>query len=367
MKRNTIDDFIEKAKLIHCDKYDYSKSVYINVRTKLIITCPIHGDFEQKPNLHLNGCGCPKCANNTKHTRESFINKSKQIHGNKYDYLKVEYKNNKTNVCIICPEHGEFWQTPSSHLQGHGCQKCIGTNLSNTTEFIKKAQQIHNGKYDYSKIDYVNNKTKVCVICPEHGEFWQEPSEHLRGHGCPKCGYQKNTNTIINFIQKARIVHSDKYDYSKVNYVNNRSQIEIICPIHGSFYQIPHVHLEGCGCPKCKSSHMESEIRNILIENKINFEEQKKFGWLGKQSLDFYLTDYNIAIECQGLQHFEPFDYFGSYETFKLAQERDKRKKLLCIENGINILYYANYDYEFPYDVITDKDELLKKIKINNL
>ena len=168
----------------------------------------------------------------------------------------------------------------------------------NTEEFINKANKVHNGKYDYSKVEYVNAKTKVCIMCPKHGEFWQTPDDHLRGKGCPKCN----------------------------------------------------------------SSHMESEIRNILQENKINFVEQKKFDWLRRQSLDFYLPDYNIAIECQGKQHFEVVDYFGGEESLTEVNKRDQNKKQLCEKHNIKILYYANYDYDFPYEVFTDKNKLINEI-----
>ena len=121
--------------------------------------------------------------------KEKFIEKANNKHGDKYDYSKVEYKNAHTKVCIICKEHGEFWQTPSNHLAGHGCQKCktdkvINHNKLSTEIFIEKCKKLHGDKYDYSKVNYINNYTKVCIICPKHGEFWQIPSDHLRGCGC---------------------------------------------------------------------------------------------------------------------------------------------------------------------------------------
>jgi protein-arginine kinase activator protein McsA len=126
----------------------------------------------------------------------NIIEKFKAIHGNKYDYSKVEYRNTHEKVCIICPEHGEFWQTPHNHLKGRGCQKCAKINSAKkrrlqVSDFINKARKIHNDKYDYSKVEYVNSQTPVCIICPEHGEFWQTPSNHLKGKGCPKCSYIK--------------------------------------------------------------------------------------------------------------------------------------------------------------------------------
>ena len=301
-----------------------------------------------------------------KKTTKEFITESKTIHNDRYDYSKVEYVNAKTKVCIICPEHGEFWQTPSNHLKGQGCPKCGGIYHYNTQEWVEEAKKVHKNKYDYSKVEYVNNKTDVCIICPEHGEFWQTPNTHLRGSGCPICGQINRTKTktlpLNEFIIKAFLVHGDKYDYSKVEYVNSKTKVCITCPKHGEFWQTPDVHLQGKGCPKCNSSHMESEIRNILQENKINFVEQKKFDWLRRQSLDFYLPDYNIAIECQGIQHFEVVDYFGGEESLTEVNKRDQNKKQLCEKHNIKILYYANYDYDFPYAVFTDKNKLINEI-----
>ena len=189
--------FIKRAISIHGDKYDYSKVNYINTKTKVCIICPEHGEFWQKPNTHLNGCGCYECFKNRQReniidrntkTQDTFLKKSILIHGNKYDYSKVDYINAQTKVCIICPEHGEFWQIPQNHVKGCGCPKCsfIKTaqkNTHNTEEFIIKSIKKHGDKYNYSKVEYVKAKIKVCIICPKHGEFWQTPDSHLRGGG----------------------------------------------------------------------------------------------------------------------------------------------------------------------------------------
>ena len=256
-KKKTKEEFIAKAKLVHGDKYDYSKVEYVGALTKVCIICPKHGEFCQEANSHLRGQGCPKCKYEKQTcTTDEFIAKAKKIHGDKYDYSKVEYVNDRTKVCIICPKHGEFWQTPNSHLNGYGCSKCAyevkGKRRSfSKEEFIKKTRKVHGDKYDYSKVNYVNNYTKVCIICHEHGEFWQTPSAHLRGQGCPKCKSKKQTCTTDEFIAKAKKIHGDKYDYSKVNYLNRKTKVCIICPDHGEFWQTPNHHLSGCGCPKC--------------------------------------------------------------------------------------------------------------------
>lgn len=302
-------------------------------------------------------------------TKEEFIQKAIRVHGNRYDYSNVEYVNARTDIQIICPIHGIFLQTPDKHLNGQGCPKCAGKNKT-VDEFIKKARQVHGNKYDYSNVKYVNNKTKVCIICSEHGEFWQTPHNHLRGQGCPECRYIKsaksnckNCDNVINDFIK---VHGNKYDYSKVNYVNSKIKVCIICPEHGVFEQTSHDHLAGKGCPKCKQSHLERDVMKLLEENNINYEYQKRFEWLGRQSLDFYLPDYNIAIECQGGQHFKSVDYFGGERDFIKRIKRDENKKLLCENNNIKIFYFSNLNIETFLDVniIRDKNTLLEKIII---
>ena len=186
------EKFIMKAIKRHGNKYDYSKVNYINSQTKVCIICPEHGEFWQTPSAHVRGDECPKCANlkrgsKKRWTIDDFLHRAGEVHGNKYDYSKVEYVNNLTKVCIICPEHGEFWQTPLAHvLNKQGCPKCSGRNLGQE-EVIEKFKLVHGDKYDYSKVIFNKMHSKVCIICPEHGEFWQTPSKHLLGQGCIKC------------------------------------------------------------------------------------------------------------------------------------------------------------------------------------
>lgn len=195
------------------------------------------------------------------HDERTFIEKAIKVHGKKYNYEKVVYKDSQTKVCIICPEHGEFWQTPANHLSGHGCPKCATNRvherqISSTDVFVKKAKLIHGDKYDYSKAHYTKNNVKICIICPEHGEFWQTPANHLSGQGCPRCGKvsmsKKQTTAVEKFIEKARRIHGNRYDYSKVEYKNANEKVCIICPEHGEFWQTPSAHINGKqGCPAC--------------------------------------------------------------------------------------------------------------------
>jgi hypothetical protein len=342
--------FISRAKKIHGEQYDYSKVEYKGMHTKVCIICPIHKQpFLQTPHNHLKGQRCPLCYGTPKSNTEEFIKKARKVHGDRYDYSKVEYKDNRTNVCIICSKcKGPFWQSPTNHLDGHGCPTCGRTKKLNNEEFIKKARDVHGNKYDYSKVEYKNTITEICIICPcaEHNEFWQRPLEHLQGCGCPKCGGNYHPSTE-EFIEKARLIHGDKYDYSEVKYINNKTKICIICPEHEPFWQTPNNHLSGHGCPNCKESKLEKMVKQFLIDNNFKFtHNERNFEWLKlkkKLQLDFYLTDYNVAVECQGRQHFEIINEFGGEKIFMETQERDEIKKQLCKEYGVK-LFYINYD-----------------------
>lgn len=347
----TTEQFIKKAKKIHGNKYCYSKVKYVNYDTKVCIICPIHGEFWQTPHNHLNGKNCPICSKNNRNkklflTTDKFIAKSKQVHGDLYDYHKVNYKNSHTKVCIVCPIHGEFWQLPSHHTHGHGCPQCGGTKLLSLGAFVEKAKLVHGDRYNYSQVKYKNNRTKVKIICPKHGIFEQTPGNHLQGQGCPVCaGAQKYTTE--QFIERAKEVHGNKYNYSKVAYINCDTKVCIICPKHGEFWQTPYVHITGSGCPSCNMSHMEKDTMKILKEHGIFYESQKRFEWLKSlkhkyMSLDFYLPDYNIAIECQGIQHYQSDGIFTD-EIVARTKARDKLKKQLCEEHKMDI-FYIKYD-----------------------
>ena len=358
-------EFIEKAKKIHGDKYDYSKVEYVNSHTKVCIICPEHGEFWQAPRHHLKGSGCPNCAGKIRLTTEEFIRKAKEVHGDRYDYSKVEYINALKKVCIICPKHGEFWQTASEHLRGQGCPKCahekqISSSTITTEEFIRKAKEVHGDRYDYSKVEYVNTRTKVRIICPEHGEFLQIPNNHLQGQGCPYCA-GKIRLTTEEFIRKAKEVHGDRYDYSKVEYINALKKVCIICPKHGEFWQIPASHLSGKGCPNCNESQMEKNTANFLEENNIEYIRQARktdLVWLGRQSLDFYLPKYNIAIECQGIQHFESVAFFGGKREYSDGLKRDLSKYNKCLSNNVKLIYYV------PESLV---EEITNNTKYNNI
>ena len=268
--------FIWKALHIHGDKYDYSNVKYIKSMMPVEIICRVEGHepFPQTPSNHLTGRGCKKCgfeklANERRVTLEEFIERANEIHGiGRYDYSKVNYLNMNTEVIISCPNHEkpyEFPQKPIVHLNGSGCPKCANKKRADelritTEEFINQSNIIHNYKYDYSKVNYIDYDTEVIIICPKHGDFKQTPHGHLSGHGCQTCAREYtglcNKSNLEEFKKNGNIVHGEgTYDYSKVNYINNQTEVIIICPIHGDFPQTPANHLQGEGCPSCRNEN----------------------------------------------------------------------------------------------------------------
>ena len=173
----------------------------------------------------------------------------------------------------------------------------------NTEDFIKRAKQVHGDKYDYSKVIFTDTKNPVEIICKHHGSFFQTPYSHLHSHGCPLCSGYRHLTTK-DFIERSTKIHHGFYNYSKSKYINNKSDVLITCPIHGDFYQKASCHMKGHGCPTCRKSKIELEIQEAFPY----FEKQKKFKWLKNisyMSLDFYNSKKHFAIECQGKQHFE--------------------------------------------------------------
>ncbi len=282
--------------------------------------------------------------------KEYFLKRSKEIHGDRYDYSKVNYTLSTEKVILICRIHGEFQQVANTHMSGYGCKKCNVNNKSNQEEFLEKAIKIHGNIYNYRKVHYVNNHTKVIILCEKHGEFIQVPHAHTRGQGCPKCG---GTNKLSkeDFLEKAIKIHGDKYDYSKVYYIDAHKKIKIICKTHGDYTQTPNNHLNRKGCPMCSNSRGENQISNILMCNNINFKQEYIFEDLryrNQLKFDFGILDENnilkFLIEYNGKQHYEYNKFFhGTMEEFKLYQYRDLLKKEYCNKNNIP-LYIINYN-----------------------
>lgn len=189
-------------------------------------------------------------------TTEEFIIKAKAVHGDRYDYSKSVYLNKRSKLIITCYAHGEFSQFAGDHLQGKGCMACGGRRQLNNDEFISAARTAHGDRYSYRKVDYRNAHSPVIITCSKHGDFMQEPNQHtVKGFGCRDCGNEGSASIRMKsneeFIQECSIRHGDKYSYDMVNYTGGKNKVEIICKNHGSFMQTAQSHAEGQGCPKC--------------------------------------------------------------------------------------------------------------------
>uniref|UniRef100_A0AAU8GGL7 Homing endonuclease n=1 Tax=Salmonella phage vB_STmST19_KE08 TaxID=3161165 RepID=A0AAU8GGL7_9CAUD len=277
-----------------------------------------------------------------KKTTEEFIADARKVHGDRYDYSKVEYVNAKTKVCVICPEHGEFWQIPNDHLNKHGCFLCGGSSKGSTNLFIEKARLLHGKRYDYSKVFYVNAKTKVKIICKHHGEFMQSPNDHLNGRGCAMCKSDKMSReqllTSNDFILSARIRHGDRYDYGKVNYIGSKEKVCITCHAHGDFMMRPNDHLNGQCCPKCSSvfSKGESEVFE-LIKRYYPDAQQRVRGVIPPLELDIYIPSLKLAVEYNG-------EFWHSVD--KKGKNYHLNKRHACEAAGVRLISVCETDWK---------------------
>jgi hypothetical protein len=252
---------------------------------------------------------------------ESFIQKARWKHGDKYGYERVNYRGSKERVEIVCNEHGSFWQMPSKHVFGHGCAGCGGSEIGTTKTFISKARNVHGGLYDYSRVEYRNYAHKVEILCEDHGIFLQTPNAHLYGHGCPDCKRINiaRSNTSV-FVVKAIKVHGNKYDYSETIYTDSKIHVDITCSEHGKFRQAPNNHLKGRGCPKCAGIGLtKSEWVERFKKVHGNFYDYSELNFIGVRN--------KVEIVCR--EH-------GSFWQLPLSHRRgegclecfkDKQKK----------------------------------------
>ena len=330
-------NYIKKLQKKFGNKYDYSLVNYEKYKSKIKIICPIHGIFEQRADYLISNGGCKKCKGMT---TDKLVNKLKIKHNDKYDYSLVVYNNPQNKIKIICKKHGLFEQKPYNHLNGQNCPKCSNEyKILTDNNFIVKSKKIHGNKYDYSLVDYIGTHDKVKIICKKHGEFKQQPNQHLSGNGCIECFHEKYI--LTNFIERSIKIHNDKYDYSLVDYKNTRTKVKIICPIHGIFEQLPSNHLANKGCKMCNESKGEKEIINYLVNNNISFEREKTFKdckYKRSLSFDFYLPSLNVCVEYDGIQHFESIEYFGGITKLNYTKNNDNIKNNYCMNNNIGLI-----------------------------
>lgn len=222
-------------------------------------------------------------------TTDIFIEKAKLVHGDDYDYSNTIYKNYHHPVTIICKKHGPFSQDPQSHIRGSGCQKCVNRYIPSKKEFIERAKKVHNNYYDYSKSNYTRCKDPIIIKCPIHGEFLQTAKSHIKGAGCYKCGKDKSLMTKLKFLERAIRIHKGIYNYDNIEYTDYITKVDIVCPKHGSFFQEPRVHLRGCGCPKCNKIVSKPETLFLNKMNIPDSKENRQVR-IGKYTVDGLLN-----------------------------------------------------------------------------
>lgn len=307
-------------------------------------------------------------------TQEQFIEKCVKAHGDIYDYSKVIYVNNRTKITICCYKHGDFYPTPTHFSKGHGCSKCRYTIIAEKTsmdvnEFIIKANEVHDSKYDYSKTNYVNSQTKIEIMCPQHGSFFLKPNKHIHSNrGCPKCGWQKGKELSFNrritteeFIERSKHIHSNYYDYSKTVYVLSREKVEIICPQHGLFFQMPCDHIGGHGCNKCPKniamSKGHQEISKFLTNIDVIHRNNDRTV-IHPLEIDIYIPEFKLGIEFNGL-YWHSTDLVDDQKTKYRHFEKFKK----CEESGIKLLQFWESEWQLKRHII----ELIIKSEVGKV
>lgn len=366
----TRDEFIQRAIAVHGSKYSYTLVDYVNIKTKVKIVCPDHGVFEQTPDKHIHGkCGCPQCAGNVRLTTDLFIQKARAVHGDKYDYSLVVYKNNRELMPIICPEHGVFYQSALNHLAGKGCSLCANNVLLTTDVFIQKAKVVHGDVYDYSEVDYHGNRKPIKIVCSVHGGFYQIPYAHLSGSGCPLCGRENQSlhRDAHAIFDKTKATWLDKYGVDNVmknDDVRNR-HLESVCSIAVNEKRVATKRLNG----SFNTSLFEYRLQKILVG--LFGEQDVKRNYSSEQypfMCDFYIPSRDLYIELNA--HWSHgghwytdedknlvLDWMSKSKFYKNAAEifsvRDVKKRDTAKQHELNYVVFWHADLRDVYEWVS--------------
>jgi len=357
--------FLLRAKDKHGDRYTYVEESYSKIKAHVRIVCTIHGEFLQVAADHLKGRGCPLCAKiQVRKTFDVFEKQALAKHGDRYTYHRGEYSGSQNKTRITCAEHGDFWQNAYQHVSGTGCPTCgnkIVSNRGNVKDFVVRANAVHDGKYTYVEESFDKTNGLIKIICPEHGEFTQLGGNHLQGSECPKCGEiekrLKLTKTFEIFVKEANAVHADRYTYAEESYKKANSQVEIVCPDHGSFTQQASSHLKGFGCRKCaaagSSSKWEKEIQDFLApylpENnyrlKLEGDLVRKPGYdlSTYTELDLYFPKHNLAVEAHGTYWHDELHVGKHYHSDKLKA---------CNARGLDLIQVYEDEWQTKQSIV---------------
>lgn len=366
------DNFILRAKEVHGEIYDYSKTKYINAKTKMIITCKMHGDFLQKSNNHIKGQGCPKCgirkcSKNITTSFEEFLERAKKKHGEKFQYIKGTYNGLTSKMTIVCPVHGNIEMTGQSHCVSlHGCSKCgdISAGLKKIIpkdKFIETCKLIHENKYSYEYVEYKTTNDRIKIVCPKHGIYTQVATKHYRGAGCRKCADNYTADirrkTTEQFIAESKAIWGGKYDYSLVDYKHGNLKVKIICSIHGIFEKIAREHiLNNQGCQYCVSKRYSKLGTYWLNYMKISHSMNIQFNGNPENDGEYRIANSFYHADGYCKESNTIFEFHGSYwhgdpniyspdrvnkhngKTFGELYQNTLKKMEHCKENGYNVI-----------------------------
>jgi hypothetical protein len=332
---------------------DYTHIKYEKYNKKvLIIDKKYNSHHLITPEKLLSGVKCS--IQNCIEPEKLLIHKFRNTHKDRYIY-NFKYINSKSSIPIECKIHGIFHQNIYSHIKGHGCDICGGSKLITQDELIKTFNDIHNHKYGYQFVNYINMKTDIDIWCYEHGLFSQNPYNHSNGTNCPDCKGNKklDSESVINQFNK---IHNNLYTYPKLQYINAHTDIIATCKDHGDFNISPHNHKQGKGCHKCIMSKGEYKILSWLTDNNIKFIYGYRFDDCRNKyplPFDFYLPDLNQCIEFDGRQHFESVDHFGGDEGLIYRKNNDNVKDIFCESNNIPLLRIHYLDFDRIDDILS--------------
>lgn len=355
----TNEDFIKIAKNKFNERYIYSMVEYTHSHDKIDIICREHGVFSITACSHTHknkDTGhCPACTKikraryyKKKHSKK-FIDDSKKLHNNKYDYSLIKYYSNQSFVDVICPDHGIFNLKVTSHLSGSGCPSCLDEIKIERLKlkYIKLSNELYKGKYNYSLVNFVNIDTAVDIICPIHGTFQQSLKNHI-STGCKEC--HKEMSLLLNsekFIESANEIHRNRYDYSLVNYIHAKSKVSIVCDKHGVFNQTPNNHLRQKGCPKCSYETNGGSYSHMRLSDLMNIDGYFYIVLLTNENNSelFYKAGVTKLQDMSRFRHYTPYqviDVICFIDTLNMANAITLEKTFLnSVQKYRPLMYFG--------------------------
>lgn len=373
-KSCTLEQVIDKFKAVHGDKYIYDKVKYIDNKTKVIVTCPKHGDFQITPSNHKQGNGCSECGNLTikeKRTKSlaQFIIDAENIHKDEkgaplYRYSEFSYTKTSAVGKIHCKRcQKSFQQTPQVHLKGCGCPICgriksAKAKMKTKERFVEEALRIHTDEYgkcpySYDTFIYEGVFVKGEIYCKKcECTFETTPQIHLGGSGCPICARQKMRDAHMlsqeEFLRRVQVLHP-QYDFSKFKYTGSYNKSTIVCSEHGVWETTPVILYQGYGCPKCSASKGEKRIQTFLDKHQVTYSQEHTFPDckdINVLPFDFYLSELHMCIEYDGEQHYTAKERFNGMRGLVLTRYHDTLKNHYCSIKNLKLVRIPYWEYK---------------------